>query len=191
MSIRADYLARWDFWQGKATNHGFQQEQRLHEAHRCYDDYFIKGNKVKNTHGFSLLELLIVVAIILIIATIAIPSLLRSRQAANETSAVANLRTINTAQVTYLSSASGNFGTITDLVGAGLIDSRFNGAVSGYSFTITASGQDYTASALPTSVNSGRFGYYSLPDAVIYYQSGVVANCNPCFPSGQSGRPVQ
>ena len=67
---------------------------------------------MKNSKGFSLLELLIVVAIILIIATIAIPSLLRSRQAANESAAVANLRTINTAEVTYLSSSGGNYGDI-------------------------------------------------------------------------------
>src|ERR1700730_8256687 len=51
--------------------------------------------------GFSLIELLIVVAIILIIAAIAIPSLLRSRLAANQSSAVANLRTISTASVSY------------------------------------------------------------------------------------------
>jgi prepilin-type N-terminal cleavage/methylation domain-containing protein len=51
--------------------------------------------------GFSLIELLIVVAIILIIAAIAIPNLLRARIAANESSAVASVRTINTAQITY------------------------------------------------------------------------------------------
>jgi type IV pilus assembly protein PilA len=53
--------------------------------------------------GFSLIELLIVVAIILIIAAIAIPNLLRSRIAANEASAVGSLRSINTAEVTYAS----------------------------------------------------------------------------------------
>src|SRR3990172_8941694 len=74
---------------------------------------------------FSLLELLIVVAIILIIATIAIPSLLRSRQAAQESSAVSQLRTINTAEVTYLSSNAGNFGSVPELITAGLLDSRF------------------------------------------------------------------
>ena len=146
---------------------------------------------MKNSRGFSLLELLIVVAIILIIATIAIPSLLRSRQAANESSAVANVRTINTAEVTYLSSAGGNYGAVADLITAGLIDSRFFNAVSGYSYTITASGSDYTVDALPTSTNSGRYGYYSLPDAVVRYQATTPANCNPCFPSGQSGAPVQ
>ena len=86
---------------------------------------------MKKSRGFSLLELLIVVAIILIIATIAIPSLLRSRQAANESGAVANLRTINTAQVTYMSGAQGSYGGLADLITAGLLDTRFNGAVSG------------------------------------------------------------
>src|SRR5688500_17213906 len=113
-----------------------------------------------NNKGFSLLELLIVVAIILIIATIAIPSLLRSRQAANESAAVANLRTINTAQVTYLSGAGGNYGAITDLVTGGLLDSRFSGTVSGYNFSVSVSGADYTANATPASTNTGRYGYY-------------------------------
>src|SRR5438105_57731 len=106
-------------------------------------------------NGFSLLELLIVVAIILIIATIAIPSLLRSRQAAQESSAVAQVRTINTAEVTYLSSNGGNYGSVPQLITAGLLDTRFASSVSGYTFTVTASGTDYTATATPTSTNAG------------------------------------
>jgi type IV pilus assembly protein PilA len=145
-----------------------------------------------NSKGFSLLELLIVVAIILIIATIAIPSLLRSRQAANESAAVANLRTINTAQVTYLSSSGGAYGAITNLVTAGLLDSRFSGAsVSGYAYAVAVATGDYTATATPSATNSGRYGYYSTPDGVVRYQTATSTNCSPCFPAGQAGNPVQ
>jgi prepilin-type N-terminal cleavage/methylation domain-containing protein len=145
---------------------------------------------MKSNRGFSLLELLIVVAIILIIATIAIPSLLRSRQAAQESSAVAQVRTINTAEVTYLSSNQGNYGDIPSLIAQGFLDNRFGGPVSGYSFVVTASGTDYTVTATPTSTNAGRYGYISVPDAVIRYQSAVSTNCNPCFPTNASGAPV-
>jgi type IV pilus assembly protein PilA len=148
---------------------------------------------MKNNRGFSLLELLIVVAIILIIATIAIPSLLRSRQAAQESSAVAQVRTINTAEVTYLSSNQGSYGDIPSLITQGLLDSRFSGSVSGYNYTVTNSGSDYTVTAMPTSGNAGRYGYFSLPDAVIRYSTLATGCGGPggvCFPSGQSGNPV-
>jgi type IV pilus assembly protein PilA len=150
---------------------------------------------MNDNRGFSLLELLIVVAIILIIATIAIPNLVRSHQAADEAAAVSTLKAINTAEVAYLSSSAGNYGTLADLVAAGLLDSRFSGgSVSGYSFAVSASGSDYTAAATPTSANSGRYAYVSSPDAVIRYSTSTSGCGGPggsCFPGGMSGQPVQ
>src|SRR5258706_16090444 len=98
------------------------------------------------TEGFSLIELLIVVAIILVIAAIAVPSFLHSRMAANESAAVASLRTLNTAQISYNSAypTVGFAGTLGALAGtsctppnsssACLIDTALAGGVrSGYS----------------------------------------------------------
>jgi prepilin-type N-terminal cleavage/methylation domain-containing protein len=100
--------------------------------------------------GFSLIELLIVVAIILIIAAIAIPNLLRSRMAANEASAVGSIRTINTAAISYNSSYGNGFPSLLTEIGttgaaavsctnAEYIDSVLTaGTKSGYTFGMAA-----------------------------------------------------
>src|SRR5215475_13378451 len=128
---------------------------------------------MKKEKGFSLLELLIVVAIILLIATIALPSLLRSRQAANEAHAVANLRTLNTAEVQYISNHSGRYGGLPELVTAGLLDARYTSGSAGFNFDIqiAANWLDYTATAIAQGPNSSRFDFWTRPDYVIRYST--------------------
>jgi type IV pilus assembly protein PilA len=143
---------------------------------------------VKNKRGFSLLELLIVVAIILIITTIAIPSLLRSRQAANETAAVATLRVLNTAEVTYSSAGGGVYATLPELVSSALVDSSLTATKSGYNYSISVSGNrlDYTVYGVANSSIMGRFDYYTRPDYVIRYSTDSTR-----APAGLAGETVR
>src|SRR4030088_1256024 len=102
-------------------------------------------NKRTKENAFSLMELLIVVAIILIVAAIAIPQLASSKKAANEASAVATIRVLNSASLTYSSTWSTGFpvalanlgpGNPATAAAAGLIDSIVaSGTKSGYVFT--------------------------------------------------------
>jgi len=164
---------------------------------------------MRKQKGFSLIELLIVVAIILIIAAIAIPNLLRARIAANESSAVASVRTINTGMISY-NSAYPTVGFAAALVNLGpggvttacptagptstascLIDGQLaSGIKSGYTFTAVGSGgppaSAYQAIATPQTANQTGVRYFcSFADAVVRYSAALISTCDGTVPALQ------
>ena len=169
--------------------------------------------RTKKASGFSLIELLIVVAVILVIAAIAIPNLMRSRMAANEASAVASLRSINTSQVVYQSSYGSSFApTLTALSDGGsaanclptvvpsstascLLDSALaTGSKGSYVFTyapLTTGGtvSSYSVNADPVSSGTSRH-FFTDQTIVIRVNANASASAtdSPLEPAGQNRR---
>ncbi len=152
----------------------------------------------RNQEGFSLIELLVVVSIILIIAAIAIPNLLQARVAANEASAVSSVRTINTAEISYISNyptvgfaptlavLGGTNCTPGDETSACLIDNLLaTGQKQGYTFTSTGIGgpptTGYLTVAMPIS-GSGNRSFCSTEGATINYDpsGAAIADHDSC-----------
>lgn len=146
-------------------------------------------------NGFSLIELLIVVAIILIVAAISIPNLLRARIAANEASTVASLRAFNTAQISY-NSFYPTIGFATTLSALGgtscappgsssscMIDTQLaSGIKSGYLSTLSGTSgtpnATYQIRADPLSPNQTGVRYFcTFADAVIRFGSASLTSC--------------
>jgi hypothetical protein len=111
-----------------------------------------------------------------------------NRVAGSEAAAVSTLRTINTAEVTFLASSRGKFGSLSQMIEAQLLPSNFTGVVTGYRFGVlrVSDGSDFVLAAIPDASGVARYAYYTTPDGVVRYST-----IDALTPSGQNGLPVR
>ena len=146
------------------------------------------SKRFRRAQGFSLIELLIVVAVILIIAAIAIPNFLRAKMAANESAAVSSIHAINTAEIAYSSALPtvGFSALLADLgpAGGGYVDNQLaSGTKSGYVYTYAPGGTvpngTYTLNADPlTRGVTGQRSFFSNEVSVTHYNQSAAATVN-------------
>jgi len=152
---------------------------------------------MRSQRGFSLIELLVVVIIIAVIAAIAIPSLLASRRAANEASAIQSLRTISSAESTYIGTQGSNnsYGTLNQMNAAGMLDDMFVGGgftKSGYTFThsVAATPNRFCADATPIATNGIRI--FGINESGLIWQGLTAATpCDTGVLDTTGGSPIQ
>jgi prepilin-type N-terminal cleavage/methylation domain-containing protein len=136
---------------------------------------------MKREQGFSLIELLIVVAIIAIIAAIAVPSMLQARMAANESGAIQGCRTVGSAEVAFSAINNQSYTDLATLVDRNFIDNRFSNGFNGYDYAAgsvavtgaigdTDNPDGFGATAGPKSTSTGRYSYGIGPDQVVRYE---------------------
>ena len=127
------------------------------------------------------------ISVLVISFFIAVATMNREENFNGDGAAVANLRTINAAEVTYNSSHDLKYGTIEDLTREELLDSRFvTGPVSGYNFKVSLDQSGYTATATRDAANcSARWDYFTESDAIIRYSRNAFR-----APRGKAGQPA-